>query len=131
MSKEDVIQINLINWIRFNYPEIEIDTYHLPLQRRCSVQQGALLKRMGVKKGMADLFIAVPCGGYHGLWIELKSDKGKLSEEQKEFLSRMTERGYIAVPAWGFESAKEIILTYLKDYISSSRRNIPKSQCII
>ena len=115
MSKEDITQINLINWLRFNYPEIEKNTFHIPLQRKCSIQQGILLKKMGVKPGMADLFIAIPKNGKSGLWIELKSEKGKLSLEQKEFLSRMTINGYVAIAAWGFEAAKEFILKYLED----------------
>lgn len=127
MSKEDIEQINLINWLRFNYPEIEKNTYHIPLQRKCSIQQGSLLKKMGVKRGMADLFIAIPKNGKSGLWIELKSEKGKLSLEQKEFLSRMTINGYVAVPVWGFEAAKVIIMNYLKDYPTECDLNTPKN----
>jgi hypothetical protein len=123
LKNEDIEQINLINWLRFNYPEIEKDTYHIPLQRKCSIQQGSLLKKMGVKRGMADLFIAIPQNGKSGLWIELKSEKGKLSLEQKEFLSRMTINGYVAVSVCGFEAAKETIIDYLKPYIAFRVKN--------
>lgn len=113
MLSEDVEQINLINWLKYNMPEIEKCTFHIPLQRKCTIQQGRLLKRMGVKSGVSDLFIAIPSNGYHGLWIELKSQKGKLSEAQKEFLDLMSDKGYLAVAVWGADAAKEIINTYL------------------
>jgi hypothetical protein len=77
------------------------------------MQTGITLKRMGVKKGVADFFLALPSGDYHGLWIELKVGKGKLSPEQISFLNRKTERGYLAVAVWGFDAAIEIIKNYL------------------
>lgn len=67
---------------------------------------------------MSDFFLAVPIGLYSGLWIELKVGNGKLSVEQSRFLFRKNERGYIALAAWGFEAAKQLILSYLKDYIA-------------
>jgi hypothetical protein len=89
---------------------------------------------MGVKKGVADFFLAIPYGNYHGLWIELKVGKGKLSVEQSEFLYRKNERGYLSVAIWGFEAAKETILSYLKEYIADRdnilQKNPPKSKPI-
>ena len=41
---------------------------------------------MGVKAGVSDLFLAYPNPNFHGLWIELKSEKGKKSPEQKHWL---------------------------------------------
>lgn len=116
LKPEEIDHINLINWFHYNYPELADDFHHFANERRCSVQQGRILKRMGVKKGVSDFFLAVPCGDYHGLWIELKVGKGKLSIEQSEFLCRKNERGYIATAAWGFDAAKELILTYLRNH---------------
>ena len=69
---------------------------------------------MGIKKGVADFFLALPLGGKAGLWVELKVGKGKVSPEQQAFLERKTARGYIAVAVWGEEAAKALILAYLK-----------------
>lgn len=68
---------------------------------------------MGVKAGVADIFIAVPRAPYSGLWIELKAGMGKLSPAQQRFLERMIERGYMAVACWGFENAQHVIKQYL------------------
>ncbi len=82
---------------------------------------------MGVKKGVADFHLALPQNEFHGLWLELKVDRGTLSHEQKEFLSRKMLRGYCAVAVWGEEAAKELILTYLRDYDSNRYKTMPKN----
>jgi hypothetical protein len=129
MQPEKVEHINVVNWFAFHFPELEDDFHHFANERRCSVQEGRLLKRMGVKKGVADFFLAIPTNGYAGLWIELKVGKGKLSVEQSEFLARKNERGYIATACWGFEAAIETIKAYLKGFNTNSIKNEPKSLC--
>ena len=72
------------------------------------------LKRMGVSPGFPDICIPIPSGCYHGLYIELKRQKGgKLSTEQINWLEFLRERGYYADVAFGFEEAKKIVLYYL------------------
>lgn len=114
MTPETIEQINFINWVNRHLPEIAQDTHHFANERKCSIQQGRLLKRMGVKKGVADIFIAVPKNGYAGLWIELKVGNNKPTKEQQAFLARKISRGYSAVCVWGWEAAKDIVLSYLK-----------------
>lgn len=116
MTPEQIDHINLVNWFRYTYPELADDLIHIANERSCSPQHGRLLKRLGVKKGVSDLFLSYPINNYHGLWVELKVGKGKLSPEQIEFLERKAQRGYQAIAVWGFDAAKEYILTYLKDY---------------
>ena len=115
LQPEQAEHINVVNWFNYQFPELADDFHHFANERRCSVQQGRTLKRMGVKKGVADFFLALPVNGYAGLWIELKVGKGKLSPEQIAFLGRKTERGYMALPVWGFEAATATIKSYLKD----------------
>ena len=114
LKPEQIEQINLINWFNHQYPQYSDDLHHFANERRCSVQEGITLKRMGVKRGVADLFLAVPLNGKSGLWIELKIGKNKLTKDQKEFLSRKRLRGYDAMCVYGKESAKEIIKSYLE-----------------
>ncbi len=113
MGAEDIEQVNLMAWLSYNHSDIYEDTIHIANQRQTTQQQGRLLKRMGVKKGVSDIFIAVPMNGRGGLWIELKSTKGKPSQEQKVFVARMIRRGYDAAIVYGCEAAKEVILAYL------------------
>lgn len=76
-----------------------------------------MLKRMGVKKGVPDFFLAFPQNGKCGLWIELKSGNNKPSKEQEAFLDRKTQRGYECACVWGTEAAREVINIYLKEYV--------------
>ena len=126
MNPEQIDHINLFNWFNHNFPELQDDFHHFANERLCSIQQGRLLKRMGVKKGVADFFLAYPLHDKAGLWIELKVGKNKLTPEQARFLARKSTRGYEAVAVWGEEAAKVIILTYLNEYISKRDANALK-----
>lgn len=121
MSRNERIDhINTINWFNHNFPELADDFHHFANERRCSVQEGRMLKRMGVKKGVSDFFLALPKNGKAGLWIELKIGQNKPSKEQKEFLERKSQRGYECALVWGTEAAREVIKAYLKDYQSTT-----------
>jgi len=113
MHPEQILQVNLMAWIEHNYPEVIDDVYHFANERKCSIQQGRLLKRMGVRPGVADIFISVSRGTFKGAWIELKEGKDKPSQAQKEFLARMTVNGYFCACVTGLEAAQAVIKTYL------------------
>lgn len=116
-QQERIDHINTVNWFKHHYPELDDDFHHFANERRCTPQEGAMLKRMGVKRGVADFFLALPRNGKAGLWIELKAGKNKPSKEQQAFLDRKAKRGYEAVCVWGTEGAREVIKAYLKDYM--------------
>lgn len=72
-----------------------------------------MLKREGVKKGVPDLFLAVPKKACGGLWIEMKKKGGKVTLEQREWLAKFVMQGYQAEVCYSFEEAKDIILRYI------------------
>jgi hypothetical protein len=134
LKPEQVIQVNLINWFNSEFPELADDLHHFANERKCSQAEGRLLKRMGVKKGVADLFLALPTFWlnseskyyFHGLWLELKTEEGRLTGEQFDFLQRKRERGFLAVCTKGFEAAKQTILVYLHGYIADKDKTKQK-----
>lgn len=73
-----------------------------------------MLKAEGVLAGVADLFFMFPVKQFHGLFIEMKTDKGRQSETQKEFQTLAESNGYKYVVCRSFEDFKKEILTYLK-----------------
>ena len=88
---------------------------HSPNEGIRQVQYVQKLKRMGMLPGFPDFFIYEPRGVYHGLAIEMKRVKGgRVSEEQKECLKKLSDRGYYATVCRGFDEAKEVIDRYLK-----------------
>ena len=89
---------------------------HIPNERKASVAVLGELTRQGLKKGFPDNFIAEPNKKYHGLFIELKRAKkrlSKISAEQKAWIKDLSEKGYKAVVCYGAEEAKRVVLEYL------------------
>lgn len=75
---------------------------------------GARLKEEGVTPGIPDLTLAYPAKGYHGLYIEMKKQRGgRLSESQKDTLFRLQKAGYCVFVAKGMQEAMDCIKTYL------------------
>jgi len=88
---------------------------------------GQAVKANKTQKGKAwpDMFISESCGGWHGLYLEIKKDRdeiylksGELSkskhvQEQKEMLDILCEKGYLAVFVCGIDEARAIVCSYL------------------
>lgn len=111
IGAEAIEQIKVCEWLKQLHPEIPF--IHIANERSCDAVYGRILKRMGVRKGVSDLFF--PKGNLiaSGLWLELKSAKGKLSPSQLEFINEMIALGYLAHVAF---SAEEAILIIKKFY---------------
>lgn len=81
-----------------------------------SIQQAVLAKKCGMKRGYPDVFLPVAARGWHGLFIEMKRRDGVASDvspEQRQWLADLTEQGYQAVIAFGWEQAARLIEGYL------------------
>ena len=81
----------------------------------------AKLKAEGVKPGVPDWFIALPRQGYHGLFIEFKSEKGIQKGWQKGMANVLAERGYMVALCHSFEDARLVVLSYLGKFQPQSR----------
>jgi len=74
----------------------------------------ARMRAEGVKKGIADIFLPLAAGPYHGLYIELKRvDKHAISVEQRNFADYCHASGYYHVFAIGWQDAVRVIKWYL------------------
>jgi hypothetical protein len=113
MTPEQIEQCKLMDWIR-SRPDLEPYVFHIGNERKTSVQQGRLLKRMGVRSGVSDLFIGIPQGNMHGMFLELKVGKNKPTDSQEKFMMDFAQQGYHCVWSVGFEAAKKAILDYLQ-----------------
>lgn len=79
---------------------------------RVAMHTALKMKRGGYRKGIPDLLIFEPRNGYAGLAVEIKTDKGRASEHQKEWQSRLSERGWKAVICKGYEACIDAIDEY-------------------
>ena len=89
--------------------------YHTPNGGSRNVAEAVNLKRMGVKPGVPDLCLPYPSQGYHGLYIEMKTDKGRPTACQKEYIDWLNGNGYKAVVCHGAEEAIEVIWGYVNE----------------
>lgn len=73
------------------------------------------MKKEGWRKGVPDLFLAIPNDEYHGLFIEMKDNKKscKPSAEQTKFIADLESKGYRAEVCWGSDQAIDLIKQYL------------------
>jgi hypothetical protein len=97
-------------------PELEL-LHHIPNGGKRNKITAARLKKEGVKSGVPDVFLPVPRRNLHGLYIEMKAAKGKISDNQREWLERLFLQGYAVNVCYGWEEAKDIILLYLKGVV--------------
>ena len=117
LSTEDGHQYAVMLWsqqagVRQKWPELAM-LYHVENERQCSPQQAARRKRMGVKKGVPDLCLPVPRGQYAGLYIELKTPKGRTTPEQDWWIEHLNAAGCFAEVCHGWESAVRVIEWYM------------------
>ena len=71
------------------------------------------MKAEGVKPGVPDICLPVPRGPWHGLYIELKTEAGSVSREQRHWLALLSRQGYLAEVCRGWKQAQAVIEDYL------------------
>lgn len=111
MLTEKEIHKTIIQWVSL-YPKIRRLVMHFANEGKRSVGYGKLLKDLGLRPGVSDLFIAMARHGYHGAWIELKTPIGTLTKVQQEFLDDMKEQGYFTAVCRSIEDAMKVIFWY-------------------
>lgn len=106
----------LFDWARIAekyYPELCM-MFHVPNGGSRNPIEAVHLKSSGVKSGVPDICLPIPRGNFHGLWIEMKSETGKLSRQQRSWMTALREYGYSVATCFCAEEAMQIIKLYLK-----------------
>lgn len=104
-----LVKLHLVRW-----PVLGM-LYAIPNGGDRNVIVARKLKAEGVKKGVPDLCLPVPRGGYHGLYIELKRvKKSQISPEQIAWLKALQGQGYRAEMCLGSAAAWEVIQEYMR-----------------
>lgn len=117
MASERQHQQAVMKWarqpsIRERWPELAL-LHHIKNETTGGAAEVAADKAMGVKKGVPDLCLPVARGGFHGLYIEMKTPSGKASAAQRWWVTRLTEQGYRAVVCHGYDAAVAELCWYL------------------
>lgn len=125
---EEGVQLLVSRYLRKYFPDVDFHSdYAAGLH--LTINQAKKRKAMNSGRGWADMFVAYPSRGYHGLFLELKKEgesiyvtrgprKGQLvADEQIEieaaFLDRMNKLGYLARFCVGYDAAIELVEWYM------------------
>jgi hypothetical protein len=121
IGPETRVQIALIEWIKLQYPITANFIIKIDNEGRRSPMGHSLSIQSGLHIGASDLFIAYPCGGYHGLFLEIKREKWRLTPSQKEhvdrqlaFIDKMKSQGYQGQLGIGLVECMKIVKHYLE-----------------
>lgn len=109
-------QTALMQWwaiIHNKYGLPENALYHPPNEGLRTKITGAKLKQLGLRRGFPDIQLLTPSSKYGMLFIELKTQHGKPTPEQLDYLAFLRERGYAACLCYGMDAAKQCIEDYL------------------
>ncbi len=117
MASERQHQQAVMKWarqpsIRERWPELAL-LHHIKNETTGGAAEVAADKAIGVKKGVPDLCLPVTRGGFHGLYIEMKTPSGRASEAQRWWMMELTRQGYRAVVCHGYDAAVAELCWYL------------------
>lgn len=105
----------LFEWAAYQvkrHPELRL-LFAVPNGGLRNIVVAKKLRETGVKPGVPDLFLPTSRGPHHGLFIELKAGRGRLSQSQKDWAESLSREGYLVLTCWGWESAARGIKKYL------------------
>ncbi|MDR1340113.1 MAG: VRR-NUC domain-containing protein [Prevotellaceae bacterium] len=108
---ESRIQQAAVKWFRYQYPGMLL--YAIPNGGARSGTEASIMKGEGVLAGVADLFLSVPAAEYHGLYIEMKTKKGRQSLSQEAFQKEAERFGYKYAVCRSLDEFMETINNYL------------------
>lgn len=102
-TSESQLQIYCVKWFRTVHRQFEKLLFAIPNgaliggaknQKTGHPIGASILKSEGMTEGVPDLLLALPRGGFSGLFIEMKTIVGSLSPEQREYLELLASVGY-------------------------------------
>lgn len=104
-------QAMLFEWTRYR-PELRW-MFAIPNGGLRNKVTAARLRSEGTKAGVWDIFLPIPSKGYHGMFLEMKFGKNRLTENQKEFGEFVNGKGYYTAVAYSADEAMREIDQYL------------------
>ena len=110
---EENIQIAIVKFLKFKYRNALFTNTLGGI--RTSFKQAVKAKQTGYLKGVSDLLILEPNKTYNGLFLEIKTPKGKLSPTQKDFIDKANKRNYKAIAGYELNECMDIIDKYFNN----------------
>ena len=112
---ESEIQRTCVAWFRLLHPCIANLLFAVPNGGKRSKVEASIMKAEGTTAGVADLLLLVPNQQHHALCIEMKTENGRQSSNQKMWQKAVTEQGYQYSVCHSFEEFQETVNGYLSN----------------
>ena len=113
---EEANQVAFVRWFRYQYPALAPLLTLGSFGENVGPKRMNRLKQMGLTPGYPDLILYWPKEvrdrQYCGLFIEMKTKTGRVSEVQAN-IHFILQRNYIVTVAHSFDEARDIITEYL------------------
>lgn len=121
--KESDVHLQVCKYLKLQYPNV---LFISDFAAGMKMTKGMANRQTMLKSNHSfpDLMILEPCGGYYGLFIELKRDRGALYKKNGSYIKSehieaqitcidvLNKKGYCATFACGFDEAKNVIDYY-------------------
>jgi hypothetical protein len=108
---EHAMQVAVVDWAQLQAHVIRplALLYAIPNGGKRPPRVGRKMKDEGARKGVLDLNLPVPARGFCGLWVEMKTTVGVVSDDQKWWRDKLRLAGHDVHVCRSIESAIEIL----------------------
>ena len=112
---EHKLQSACVRWFRLQYPKMKHNLFSVPNGGKRDASTASKLKEEGALAGVADLIFLKSNRFYGALLIEMKTEEGRQSQNQKDWQQRITNDGYKYVIIRSLEEFQKEIKQDLAD----------------
>ena len=141
--EESKLQQQCVAWFRAQYQHYAMLLTHPANEGNGNRVTGAIHKAEGTVAGVPDLILFMPSREYfhedgilmlrlvHALGIEMKTAKGRQSNQQKDFQKMFEAAGYMYRVVRSLDEFRYLITAYIDDVDPVVRRNIIEADVAI
>lgn len=112
---EDQLQKSIIRYWDLKYPNMKLRLVCVPNGGKRNAVEAAKLKQMGVRAGFPDLILLIQNIHHPFMGIELKAEKGRQSEHQKDYQNEFERIGAKYVVVRSLDEFIKVTDEYIKD----------------
>ena len=112
---EHRLQCACVRWFKLAFPKHRHNLFAVPNGGYRTKATASKIKAEGALPGVADLILLLPSDTHHALCIEMKVDKGRQSEAQREWQELIERDGYKYVIVRSIEDFIKVINDYLNE----------------
>lgn len=112
---EHLLQCAVIEWrdVAKHYIKELWCLYAVPNGGDRNIVVATKMKHEGLTPGVPDLHLAVARGGFHSLYVEMKTPTGRYTDSQKKMIPRLEEQGNKVITCRSSQAAIDGIMDYL------------------